>query len=94
MSLVVPGTMLFAVFGAGAAGLSWVLFTPQAKRNDRTCVLLFSSNSTLLGAPARWDQRKPRRRSFSPKGPRGGGWDGHATEAAAGAAMAFCRGQV
>lgn len=37
MSLVIPGTMLFAVFGAGAAGLAWVLFTPQSKRNDRRC---------------------------------------------------------
>lgn len=35
MSLVLPGTMLFAVFGAGSAGVAWVLFTPQAKRNDR-----------------------------------------------------------
>ena len=35
MSLVWPGTMLFAVFGAGAAAIAWVLFTPQSKRNDR-----------------------------------------------------------
>ncbi len=35
MSLVIPGTMLFAVFGAGATGVAWVLFTPQSKRNDR-----------------------------------------------------------
>ena len=32
---MVPGTMLFAMFGAGAAVIAWILFSPQSKRNDR-----------------------------------------------------------
>ena len=69
MSLVVPGTMLFAVFGAGSAGLAWVLFTPQAKRNDRTYVLwppLFVNATHARGAPGRDHEKQSSRLPYRP----------------------------
>ncbi len=56
MSLVLPGTMLFAVFGAGAAGVAWVLFTPQSKRNDRR----YGPRKPKLGRLLFWRRRRRR----------------------------------
>ena len=75
------GTVVGAVHAAG-----------QAERPHVRLAFLLQLNSArgarTLGS------KKASAPLFLAEGPPGGGWDGHATEAAAGAAMAFCRGQV